>query len=112
MSLSLTLVIERPSRAPQTIPARNTLDYGYVTDELHALMLPVSVPLPEGIEYADDEEGRKLQHEDQYGAPLSYVPAALLVPRLREHARSPWELAIVTFIEKLPPSTRVVLWWH
>jgi hypothetical protein len=112
MSLSLTLIFERPGRAPETVYAANKLEFGYVDDELRMALQPVSVPLPEGIEYHDDAEGLQRQYTDAYGAPLTYAPAALLMPRILEVARSNWEKAVVAFVAQLPPSTRVVLRWH
>ena len=112
MSLSLTLIFECPGRPPSTVYAQNKLSFGDVSGNVHVSLLEVSVPLPEGVEYPDDQEGLQLRHSDAYGDPLTFVSAALLVPRLQGVARGPWQPGIVAFLEKLPPSTRVVLWWH
>ncbi|RQR65694.1 hypothetical protein DIE18_04380 [Burkholderia sp. Bp9125] len=112
MSLSLTLVFERHPLRDEPVLATNKLDFGYVDHALFDALKPVSVPLDEGVEWHGDDSGLTLCKTDPYGDPLTFVSVALLVPQLEAVAKVPWPMAVVAFIRALPPSMRVVLWWH
>jgi len=112
MSLSLTLVFERHPHLDGPVLASNKLDFGYVDHALLEALKPVSVPLDEGVEWYEDDSGLMLRKTDPYGDSLTFISVALLVPRLEVVAKAPWPMAVVAFLRALPPSTRVVLWWH
>ena len=70
-------------------------------------------PLPPGASIGHyEDEGLRQETTDPYGTPLTWAPAVAL-KKLKESERTtPWNKAILAFINALPDETVVVLWWH
>jgi hypothetical protein len=58
------------------------------------------------------DEGIEEHREDAYGEPLRFVTSGDLVGLELPDNLLPWDRGIFAFLKALPPSTRVVLWWH
>jgi hypothetical protein len=117
MSLELTLGLDRLDLVLQTgnflafdrlrfrTPGIRTMK-----DELD----PFTIPMPEGAEWYEEEEGLKLRRSDPYGEPLTYILARDLTPIIKKYApesQDPWDVAVAVFVEALAPDTRIVLHW-
>ncbi|VVE56786.1 hypothetical protein PAQ31011_05142 [Pandoraea aquatica] len=112
MSLSLTLVFDKYMRAQDPVIASNRLRIDGGEKQLWEVVQPITLPLPHGVEWFDEEVGLKHYTTDKYDVPLTWVPAHLLAPHLRSVAQSDWGRAVAAFVLALPAATRVVLWWH
>lgn len=111
MSVNLTLIPERHALGgPPLCSQKMRLDL--VDRDLWPKIAAEAIPLTEGAMVYEEEQGLKLRFEDDYGTPLTWMPAhsiaRLLAPALHE---SPWDKATLGYLRAIPPGTRVVLWW-
>lgn len=69
-------------------------------------------PLPKGLKVGHHvDQGLKFDDVDQYGKPLTYTTPRD-IQRLKVPADlAPWNHAILAFLAKLSPETRLVLYW-
>jgi hypothetical protein len=116
MSLALSLGIERWGRSDGTpILAYNRLVFEAINmEDLKDKIKPFAVPLPEGVEWYDDD-GLETHTDDAYGEPLTYIAAHHLAPLLNghlEHTRDPFCFAVAAFVGNLPPDRKIVLYWN
>lgn len=57
------------------------------------------------------ERGERSVYRDAFGRPLTFVTAEQL-RALRVEGTSPWNRALKSLIDALPPATPIVLYWH
>jgi hypothetical protein len=69
-------------------------------------------PLPDGLKVGHyEDDGLKWDVADRHGQPLTYTtPAELRRLRVSDDIE-PWNHAVLTFLQALPPDARIVLYW-
>lgn len=73
---------------------------------------PLELPQGTRFDWYGDEGIEELK-TDPYGCELTYLRAHdFLKLKLDPENMHPWNLAVIKFIQALPPETPVVLWWH
>ena len=109
MSINLTLVFDRYGFAgPILAYERYRLDWRDY--EAFDRIKAEAVPLSHGIHWYGDE-GLEDRTDDEYGAPLTWLPAHSVARHLASAPLRGWDLATLSFLKALPPGTRVVLMW-
>jgi hypothetical protein len=69
-------------------------------------------PLPEGLKVGHyEDDGLKFDELDKHGRPLTFTTPADLKNVCPPNDLSPWNVAILAFLEALPSDTRLVLFW-
>lgn len=69
-------------------------------------------PLPQSLTVGHyEDEGLRFDAVDNYGKPLTWTTSeAVQAVRVPEDV-SPWNRAVLAFLVRLPPDTRIVLYW-
>jgi hypothetical protein len=116
MSLDLTLVIDEYGRINGPISSYNRLNFRTAwMREFESVLQAIVIPLPEGMDWFEEDEDSGLIFVDRWDTPLTYVVAHQFAPLLRAEAdrtNDHWGMAVAAFVEALPPSTRIVLYWY
>lgn len=74
-----------------------------------------SQPLPPHVRFQwYGDNGLEDRQADPYGAPLTWLDAGAFqqIPGRVRAMLSPWNNAVLLFLETIPPQSKVVLWWH
>lgn len=109
MSVNLTLAFDRYGfKGPILCYERHRLDWQDY--EAFARIAAEAVPLTDGVQWYEDE-GLKQWTEDPYGKPLTFLPAHSIARHLSKAPLRGFDAATLSYLNALPPETRVVLWW-
>lgn len=105
-----------PLRSPlDSVPvAEMTLPLYTSSEKLERQLTKYSRVLPKPIEWYSDN-GIIEADRDDLGHKLTFVTAANAAIALASESdvlNSEWDMAIVSLLQALPDSTRVVIWWH
>jgi hypothetical protein len=69
-------------------------------------------PLPQGLKVGHyEDKGLTFDELDRYGKPLTYTTSTDIQRVKLPPDLAPWNHAILAFMTKLPPETRLVLYW-
>lgn len=109
MSVHLTLVFDQYGLAGR-IPAYTRMSLEWQDYDAFDRIKAEAVPLSNGIDWYDDD-GLEERRDDQYGEPLTFLPAHAVARHLSAAPLRCWDAAVLAFVKALPPDSRVVLWW-
>ncbi|MCK9569110.1 hypothetical protein M0R72_09225 [Candidatus Pacearchaeota archaeon] len=70
----------------------------------------LSIPDPVDFNWYE-QDGIEKRATDEYGFPLTYCNAGQF-RKIDASKQEGWNHAVLMFLQALPPSTPVVLWWH
>lgn len=115
MGRALTLCPDRYGKALNGFGAHTRLETRRQSDFYAAIDALGPQPLPPNVWFQwYDEEGCEDRQTDDYGTPLTWLPAGAFrnIPSLVRTTLSPWNHAVLMFLHALPSATKVVLWWH
>lgn len=111
MSLNLELIIDRHG-LPGRILAHTCLPLRWQDYDAFDLIKAEAVPLVDGVQRYEDDQGLTDWDTDPYEEPLTFLPAHTIARHLSKAPLRGWDAAVLAFLNALPPATRVVLWWN
>lgn len=111
MSLDLTLIIDRWDFNRETLYGFVRIPLDHQDRNLYEHIAEQAIPLSQTLANYGDE-GIEYVTTDPYGDKLTYMPAYTLAKHLTTADLKGWDKATLTFLQALPPETKIVLWWN